>query len=181
MESADMQCRTIVDHWLLEGSNVELAVEIHGCGCGCGCGGGCASCGCGDCSACSQCSDSDPGDDDTTTSPAEQASAHNIAVKTGENGADISDLSVNITSTFDDISTALSAHSPNITPTITSGTDGTHMEGSKHYSGDAIDLISHNLSANQTNAIIDDLESKLGSDYDIINEGSHIHIEYDSE
>lgn len=64
---------------------------------------------------------------------------------------------------------------------ITSLTDGTHMENSKHYSGEAVDLRTFYF----TKAIAEDvtwqLQVELGNNYDVIFEGDHIHCEYDPE
>jgi hypothetical protein len=65
-------------------------------------------------------------------------------------------------------------------PVITAGTDGKHMKGSKHYSGDAVDVRSRFFDAETTVAVAKDLAFKLGSEFDVVNHvGSHIHIEYD--
>jgi hypothetical protein len=62
---------------------------------------------------------------------------------------------------------------------ITSGTDGTHKRGSKHYSGDALDFRTSNLTLEQRKALIAGLMARLGDDYDIILERDHLHVEYD--
>ena len=63
--------------------------------------------------------------------------------------------------------------------TITSGTDGKHMKGSKHYTGEALDLRSNNLTKSQTNKVVGVLKKRLGAAYQVIVESDHIHIEYD--
>lgn len=64
--------------------------------------------------------------------------------------------------------------------TITSGTDGKHKVGSKHYSGDALDIRNFNFpSKNDQDMFIYRLKTRLGKDYDIILEKDHIHCEYD--
>lgn len=68
-----------------------------------------------------------------------------------------------------------------ITPTITEGyaTEG-HMAGSRHYSGDALDLrIWESNAAGVTVTIADELRYFLGPDYDVVIESDHIHVEYD--
>jgi len=60
---------------------------------------------------------------------------------------------------------------------ITSGLDGRHMLGSKHYTGNAIDLRTRGL-LNKAMAN-EKLASALGSDYDVVLEDDHIHVEYD--
>ena len=68
----------------------------------------------------------------------------------------------------------------NITPTITSAMDGTHMANSKHYTGDALDWrIWESNAAGLTDTIVDEMRYYLGSDYDVILESNHIHVEYD--
>ena len=63
---------------------------------------------------------------------------------------------------------------------ITSGTNGTHMTGSKHYTGDALDMRTSNFptpSAMMT--FVDGLRKRLGGDYDVVVEKDHLHCEYD--
>ena len=62
---------------------------------------------------------------------------------------------------------------------VTYTTNGTHSSGSLHYSGNAIDLRTRDLSNNQRQCTTERLRDALGSDYDVINEGDHIHVEYD--
>ena len=60
--------------------------------------------------------------------------------------------------------------------TITSGTDGKHMVGSKHYSGEALDI---RLLGERTKEFMARLSSRLGSAYQVILEADHIHVEFD--
>lgn len=67
---------------------------------------------------------------------------------------------------------------------LTSGDDGHHMLGSKHYTGDAVDLGSHEFPPAEKHAFVADLQRSLGADFDVIleHEGTsneHIHVEYD--
>lgn len=62
---------------------------------------------------------------------------------------------------------------------ITSGTDGKHMVGSKHYIGDALDLRRSNIPSKLLDTYLTRLRGRLGGDYDVILEIDHIHIEYD--
>lgn len=67
-----------------------------------------------------------------------------------------------------------------LTLVITSGTDGVHMSGSKHYNGDAIDVRISNLKTAELRSVLTDLTSRLGPlGCQIILEDDHIHIEYD--
>jgi hypothetical protein len=63
--------------------------------------------------------------------------------------------------------------------TVTSGEDGQHMSGSRHYTGDAIDIRRRNLSKPQLDAVLAGLKERLGPGYDIVLERTHIHVEYD--
>lgn len=62
---------------------------------------------------------------------------------------------------------------------ITSGNDGTHKVGSKHYSYEALDLRTFNIPKQYRALYIDRLRFRLGNAYDVIDEGDHIHVEYD--
>lgn len=61
-------------------------------------------------------------------------------------------------------------------PVITSTYEGTHSPGSLHYQHRAFDL---RLPEVSLSAIIPKLKEALGSDFDVIGETSHIHIEFD--
>ena len=71
--------------------------------------------------------------------------------------------------------------------TITSGTDGKHMTGSKHYSGDALDIRSKNFpNAQSKRAFMTAVLMRLGKGYQMIleHEGKaqeHFHCEYDPD
>lgn len=82
----------------------------------------------------------------------------------------------------DEISKRLTA----IEGVVTSGLDGKHKTGSKHYSGEAFDFrINHYLKdgkidTEMVNLIVFELRKELGKDYDVVlHKGSHIHIEFD--
>ena len=64
---------------------------------------------------------------------------------------------------------------------ITSGTDGKHMKGSKHYTGEALDVRTSSLDNDEIDDVIDALRVKLGRNYDVLFETNHIHIEYDKK
>jgi hypothetical protein len=62
---------------------------------------------------------------------------------------------------------------------ITSVTDGDHKSGSLHHVGDAFDL---RLPGNYSKAYIaNEIQSRLGSSYDVVLERDHIHVEYDPD
>lgn len=60
--------------------------------------------------------------------------------------------------------------------TITSCTDGRHKDGSLHYTGCAVDL---RLPTARVEQVVAQLQNRLGSEYDVVLEGDHIHVEYD--
>jgi len=63
---------------------------------------------------------------------------------------------------------------------ITSGIDGVHREGSKHYSLNAIDVRTNNFPTAKSKLIFQDsVKVRLGPDYDVVLEPDHLHIEYD--
>lgn len=65
-----------------------------------------------------------------------------------------------------------------ITIYITSGTDGKHMEGSRHYVGQALDFRTSNLIKNEIDRFMDKLKERLGANYQVILEKDHVHVEH---
>ena len=66
---------------------------------------------------------------------------------------------------------------------ITSGTDGTHMVGSKHYTGEALDFRTQGVESTTLNLWVERVKERLGPDYQVIIESTppHIHIEFDPQ
>lgn len=64
---------------------------------------------------------------------------------------------------------------------ITSGSEqgAGHMPGSLHYSRRAIDVRTRDLSSDLVDLLEERLRQRLGSRFDVVNEGDHIHIELD--
>jgi hypothetical protein len=62
---------------------------------------------------------------------------------------------------------------------ITSAHDGTHSAGSLHDDGLAIDLRVWGFSDAQAKRATAEIQSRLGERWDVVYEGTHIHIEYD--
>ena len=61
---------------------------------------------------------------------------------------------------------------------ITFALDGKHSKNSLHYSGYAIDLRTLDMLGRQHD-VVKELKRVLGSDYDVVLEHDHIHLEYD--
>jgi hypothetical protein len=62
---------------------------------------------------------------------------------------------------------------------ITSGTDGVHSAGSLHYYGYALDFRTRYFDQETKQKLTDTLRKMLGSDYDVIEHSTHIHVEYE--
>ena len=65
------------------------------------------------------------------------------------------------------------------TCTITSGSDGVHGPNSLHYQGKALDFRTRTLTASQKQAVFLSLTAALGTQFDVVLEDTHIHIEFD--
>lgn len=68
--------------------------------------------------------------------------------------------------------------------TVTSGNDSKHKKGSKHYSDEALDIRTKNLTREEKHALKIGIAARLGLDYDVILESEgkmneHLHIERD--
>jgi len=61
---------------------------------------------------------------------------------------------------------------------VTSGLDSAHSAGSLHYYGLAVDLRTRYFSHGKKIQVFNDLKIKLGNSYDVINEKTHIHVEW---
>lgn len=62
---------------------------------------------------------------------------------------------------------------------ITSGIDGTHSKGSKHYAACALDFRTNSLPAGSWQEVRNKLAESLGEDFDVVLEEDHIHVEFD--
>ena len=62
---------------------------------------------------------------------------------------------------------------------VTSVRDGTHMEGSRHYSGCAFDVRTNFLKPEQISLLRNELAGALGPDFDVVIEPTHCHVEFD--
>jgi hypothetical protein len=67
----------------------------------------------------------------------------------------------------------------NVEMVITSLLDSKHSAKSLHYSGNAADLRTSNISDQLTRKkILEEINASLGTHYDIVDEATHFHIEY---
>lgn len=62
---------------------------------------------------------------------------------------------------------------------LTSVGDGTHSRGSRHYSGLAFDMRRREMADAEAARARDMLADRLGADFDVILEATHIHVEFD--
>jgi len=62
-------------------------------------------------------------------------------------------------------------------PVITSTYEGTHSPGSLHYARQAVDI--RLPPRGKVGVIAEELKRRLGVDYDVVVEATHIHVEYD--
>lgn len=78
---------------------------------------------------------------------------------------------------------ANAAHDLPFDPVITSGNDSQHMPGSKHYTGEALDVRTRNIPADPPGLLtllVTRLKRRLGPDYQVIVDPDHLHIERDA-
>lgn len=64
---------------------------------------------------------------------------------------------------------------------ITSGTDGKHMKGSMHYVGKAIDFRSRTMAPVAIENCARAIRRRLGTDFDLVIEPTHFHLEHDQK
>lgn len=62
---------------------------------------------------------------------------------------------------------------------ITSASDGKHGPNSLHYSGQALDLRTRHIHGQGLQLVVDKLRESLGSQFDVVLESDHIHLEFD--
>lgn len=62
---------------------------------------------------------------------------------------------------------------------VTSAIEGKHSRGSLHYAGSAVDLRRWHL--DDPVEAVKELQERLGDDYDVILEDTHIHVEWQAK
>ena len=70
--------------------------------------------------------------------------------------------------------------------TLTACLDGKHKQGSKHYTGEAVDIRSKHIPDAQKDSVLAAIRATLGRDYDVLLEGrgtanEHFHVEADAK
>ena len=64
---------------------------------------------------------------------------------------------------------------------ITSGTDGEHGNHSHHYKGLAFDFRTRNVPTYRLQTLFKLIQERLGSNFQVVLESDHIHVEYDPQ
>lgn len=62
---------------------------------------------------------------------------------------------------------------------ITSVAEGKHRADSRHYMGLAFDMRTRHMKPNDVAIFRDELARRLGPDWDVVIEATHLHIEFD--
>ena len=62
---------------------------------------------------------------------------------------------------------------------VTSGNDGKHKEDSLHYENNAEDYRTRHIRGEIIPRIVARIKKELGTNYDVLFEGDHLHIEHD--
>lgn len=62
---------------------------------------------------------------------------------------------------------------------ITSITDGRHMKGSKHGTGEGMDFRISHVDEDNWPTLVTLIKTSLTADFDVVLEKDHIHVEYD--
>ena len=61
---------------------------------------------------------------------------------------------------------------------ITSGIEGQHSNGSRHYIGNALDFRTNHIPQNLLSQVVSQIKAGLTQDYDVVLENDHLHIEF---
>ena len=93
-------------------------------------------------------------------------------------GVDISRLDHSIRSKLDEIDKILGPVTSGGEAIVTSTYEGTHSSGSLHYQHKAVDFRRSSSDA-ISQVAVNMLKTALGTDYDVVLEDTHIHVEYD--
>lgn len=64
---------------------------------------------------------------------------------------------------------------------VTSARDGTHSEHSLHYEGRAMDIRTRDQPEAEIQVCASWLRARLGPDFDVVVEKTHIHVEFDPD
>lgn len=97
-----------------------------------------------------------------------------LSIKGGANGARIAGLRVEALAAWLVAGSVYTQHAESCR--LTAGVDSKHMAGSLHYVGLAIDIAPPQPEYKA--AVVTELKAALGDDYDVVEEGDHLHIEF---
>ena len=61
---------------------------------------------------------------------------------------------------------------------VTSASEGTHNEGSLHFVGQAVDFRTRDMAEPLRGLFADNVQGRLGYDYDVVLEKTHLHVEF---
>jgi len=64
---------------------------------------------------------------------------------------------------------------------VTSLCDGKHSKNSKHYEGNAVDFRTRHLIDSDKSYFAAAMQQRLGGDYDVVLEDTHLHVEFDPD
>lgn len=64
---------------------------------------------------------------------------------------------------------------------ITSASDGVHSAGSRHYTGEALDIRVYTVDPGKRERLVRALRAVLGLNFDVVLEVDHVHVEFDPE
>ncbi len=102
------------------------------------------------------------------------------ATEYGTTGTGLTDPMTSIEDAVDQA--YIDAGGDNAAATVTFTTNGTHTTpNSLHYSGNAIDLRVWGLTDAERADWVRRIRDAIGYDYDVVDEGDHIHVEYDPD
>lgn len=62
---------------------------------------------------------------------------------------------------------------------FTSGNDGKHSDNSLHYDDSAADFRTRTIPQEKLPLIFNQIKQRLGNDYDVVLEKTHLHVEHD--
>lgn len=94
-----------------------------------------------------------------------------------KSGCDINNITTEMLLALYTVSRIYNNYGLNVT--VTSGRDGKHMTGSKHYEGNALDFRTYNVPKHIMQLIYSAISFSLSArGYDVVLESDHLHVEF---